>query len=188
MDQMAAEAGVTKPILYRHFGDKAALYEAVAERYVTFLGEALRAAVGSESDPRAQLVAGIDTYISLVEQDEAVYRFLMQRARLEQHSAQAAIENFMRKLGQEFGVVLGEQLHRFELDTGPAEVWGHAIVGAVSSAVDWWVDRPVISRKRLVGYLADLLWSGLTAAAPPARSTPRRTGRSQRVVPIEGRG
>src|SRR5437763_7604163 len=32
MDEIAAEAGVTKPVLYRHFTDKADLYLAVGRR------------------------------------------------------------------------------------------------------------------------------------------------------------
>src|SRR3954452_21394082 len=51
MDQMAAEAGVTKPILYRYFGDKAALYGAIAERYVGVVGDELRRALAGENDP-----------------------------------------------------------------------------------------------------------------------------------------
>src|ERR671930_593638 len=33
MDEIAAQAGITKPIVYRYFGDRAGLYQAVAERY-----------------------------------------------------------------------------------------------------------------------------------------------------------
>ena len=33
MNVIAAEAGITKPILYRHFGDKGGLYRALAERH-----------------------------------------------------------------------------------------------------------------------------------------------------------
>ena len=37
-------------------------------------------------------------------------------------------------------------------------------MGTVSAAVDWWVDRRVLPRKRLVDYVTDLLWSGFTGA------------------------
>ena len=47
MDEIASEAGITKPILYRHFGDKDGLHQALAARYVDALMSALRAAEAS---------------------------------------------------------------------------------------------------------------------------------------------
>ncbi len=52
MEVIAAEAGITKPVLYRHFGDKDGLYEALAERYVKELKHTLQPA--SETDRRAR--------------------------------------------------------------------------------------------------------------------------------------
>lgn len=45
MNAIAAEAGITKPILYRHFGDKGGLYRALAKRHTDALLSALRAAL-----------------------------------------------------------------------------------------------------------------------------------------------
>jgi len=44
MASIAAEAGISKPILYRHFGDKSGLYQAVAERHTRALMDAVRTA------------------------------------------------------------------------------------------------------------------------------------------------
>lgn len=182
MEQMAAEAGISKPILYRHFGDKAELYQAIAQRYVDLVGAEVRGAIGrapataAPADaPRRMLAAGIDAYLRLVEREPEIYRFLMQRARFEQSATAATIDNFVRRLGQEVGLLLGEQLAAGGLDTGGAEAWGHAIVGMVNAAGDWWVDRQVLSRKRLVGYLTDLLWAGFDGmpVGPPPRRRPK---------------
>src|SRR5436309_16066243 len=81
MEQMAAEAGVTKPVLYRYFHDKSELYQAIAERYVEQVATQLRQALSGEATPRHLLVAGIDSYLRLVEREPEIYRFLMQRAR-----------------------------------------------------------------------------------------------------------
>ncbi|HZQ28043.1 MAG TPA: TetR/AcrR family transcriptional regulator [Acidimicrobiales bacterium] len=165
MEQIAAEARVTKPIVYRFFRDKGDLYQAIAERYVGLVGDGIRAALATTDDPKALLKAGIDAYLGLVEQEPEIYRFLMTRAR-EYSTAAVAIENFIHQLGGELGGVLGEQLAAAGLDTGGAEVWGHAIVGMVNAASDWWVDRQVLSRRRLVHYLVDLLWGGFDGMTP----------------------
>src|SRR5947207_9107842 len=80
MEQMAAEAGVTKPVLYRYFHDKSELYQAIVERYVAEVSSALRESLSTDGNPRVVLVAGIDAYLSLVEREPEIYRFLMQRA------------------------------------------------------------------------------------------------------------
>src|SRR5206468_1776607 len=61
MDEIASEAGISKPILYRHFGDKDGLHRALAERYVEALLSELRASRVAD-DPRANIAAGIDAY------------------------------------------------------------------------------------------------------------------------------
>src|SRR5437763_2279579 len=163
MDEIAAEAGVTKPIVYRYFRHKADLYDAIAVRYTESVAADVRKAL-RRKDPRESLRAGVDAYIRLVDRDTEIYRFLMQRARLSRVSDDGPVENFMRRLGDEIGLVLGERLRQLGLDSGPAEVWGHAIVGTVSASVDWWVDRRVLPRRRLVQYLTDLLWKGMSRA------------------------
>ena len=49
MDEIASEAGITKPVLYRHFGDKDGLYEALTQRYVDELTAVLRPAAETAS-------------------------------------------------------------------------------------------------------------------------------------------
>lgn len=171
MEQIAAESGVTKPVLYRFFRDKGELCSAIAERYVEVVGAELRSALGTDSAPRSLLEAGIDSYLSLIEREPQIYRFLMQRARREQ-AAGDTIDDFIRRLGSEIGALLGEQLAATGNDTGGAEVWGQAIVGMVNATADWWIDRQTMSRRRVVGYLADLVWNGLSSL-PVTRSTER---------------
>jgi AcrR family transcriptional regulator len=166
MDEIAFEAGITKPILYRHFRDKTDLYEALATRYTDAVAARLRRSMRGTGPPRELLRSGIDGYIRLVERETAIYRFLMERARLSRVSGEGPVENFMRRLGDQIGLVLGERLREAGLDGAPAEVWGHAIVGLVSASVDWWVDRRDLSRRRLVQYLTDLLWTGMAGSAP----------------------
>ena len=70
---------------------------------------------------------------------------------------------FMRQVGQQVAVVVGEQLRAAGQDSGGAEPIAHGIVGMVHNAGDWWLDHRAMPRARLVEYLADLLWSGTAA-------------------------
>ncbi|NEB37417.1 TetR family transcriptional regulator [Streptomyces sp. SID14515] len=172
MNAIAAEAGITKPILYRHFGDKGGLYRALAKRHTDALLSALRAALDAPADRRERVESTLDTYLAAIEARPQVYRFLMHPADgadaapspeqgfdVGRHSAP-----LLRRLGEELGQVIVERV-----DLGPdseqmARIWGHGIVGMMHAAGDWWLaDRPC-SRERLVSSLADLLWGRLAEA------------------------
>lgn len=175
MEQIAAAAGVTKPVLYRYFGDKAGLYEAVADRFVGVVNDAVVAALDERStDPQAMLAATVDAYLSLVQRDTDMYRFLMRRARLEQTAARDRIDTFVRALGDRIGDLLLTQYASAggAVDPATARVWAHGIVGMINAVGDWWVqsdERSGMSREDVVRAVTDLLWRGLPAAAPLPR-------------------
>ncbi|MFJ7336508.1 TetR family transcriptional regulator [Streptomyces sp. NPDC101110] len=168
MNAIAAEAGITKPILYRHFGDKGGLYAALAMRHTDALLDSLRAALDAPADRRERVEATLDTYLAAIEARPQVYRFLMHPAEgggpgdqgfdVGKHSAP-----LLRRMGEELAQVIEERL-----DLGPggqqlARVWGHGIVGMMHAAGDWWLGERPCSRAELVRSLADLLWGRLAA-------------------------
>ncbi|MFD7745957.1 TetR family transcriptional regulator [Streptomyces sp. NPDC059698] len=177
MNAIAAEAGITKPILYRHFGDKGGLYRALATRHTDALLSALRAALDAPADRRRRVESTLETYLAAIEARPQVYRFLMHpadgAADASPADASSAEQGFdvgrhsaplLRRLGEELGRVIAERV-----DLGPdsertARIWGHGIVGMMHAAGDWWLgDRPC-SREQLVRALADLLWGRLAEA------------------------
>lgn len=168
MNAIAAEAGITKPILYRHFGDKGGLYAALAKRHTDALLASLRAALDAPADRRERVEKTLDTYLTAIESRPQVYRFLMHRAEgppgdqgfdADRHPAP-----LLRRMGEELAHVIEERL-----DPGPgrqqqARVWGHGIVGMMHAAGDWWLGERPCSRTDLVRSLADLLWGRLATA------------------------
>lgn len=167
MDQIAAEAGVAKPILYRYFGDRGGLVLAIATRFMDELRTHLRAALALPAgDPRAVLVAAIDAHVGLVQRDPDVYRFIVERS-TEAPGGPAKLQSFLNQVGAEVAVVLGEALRAGQQDSGLAEPWAFGIVGMVHGASLWWAERRSITRARLVEALAALLWSGLAGAISP---------------------
>jgi AcrR family transcriptional regulator len=165
MDDIAAEAGITKPILYRHFGDKGGLYQALAERYTQALMEELRATMERVSLPRERIAATIDTYLSFVEREEEAYRFLVHRAILERPEAHTTVADFVRGVAGEVGIAMREGLLDLGLDPRGAEPWAHGIVGMVQLAGDWWMSDRSMPRERVVEYLTSLLWGGFLEMA-----------------------
>lgn len=166
MDDFAAEAGITRVVLYRYFGDKGGLLQALAQRYVHALLDRLRAAMERSDAPEERLAATIDAYLSFLEHNREVYAFLMHRAIREGPEAQATVADFMRGVAREVGDVLAAEIARFGFDPAPAEAWGHGVVGMVHLAGDWWLEhRDDVPRRRIVDQLVALLSRGLFGAA-----------------------
>jgi AcrR family transcriptional regulator len=162
MREMAAEAGVTKPILYRHFGAKGGLYHAIAERYATELLEEIRSVLGRDLPAQSLLVAALDAYLGFLERETEVHRFLMERALPERpETGQAFVTGFRGQVAEELERALRDRVTPSgrEEAVGP---WAHALVGMAESAGEWWLHQDRISREELVDYLARLLWTGFS--------------------------
>ena len=197
MDQMAAQAGVTKPILYRHFSDRAGLVAAIAEFAFSQVSDGLDAALHAEATPRELVASTIDTYLVFIESDPAVYRFLVQRGVSE---AGVSINDYIWRTSRQVAVVLGEALRAAGVDSEPAEAWAFGIVGMVHASGDWWLERGALPRARLTEYLTSLVCDGLPdlsslgsvgawlpapgATSEPATPSEPSTSTEANVVPI----
>jgi AcrR family transcriptional regulator len=160
MSAIAAEGGITKPILYRHFGDRQGLVRALVERFAAQLGDELGAALTLDAPPRDVLVAAIDAHVRVVERDPQLYRFLTRAGEVRE------LTEITGRIAAQVALVLGERIREAGGDSGAAEPWAHGMVGMIHQAADWWVDRRTMPRARLVEYLASLLWDGLAVQAP----------------------
>jgi len=153
MAAIAAEAGISKPILYRHFGDKSGLYAALAERYTALLLGELQAALEAGRTRRDRVERTVGAYLSVIEDQPQVYRFLVHSD--EAAAAQSQVRSFTRRLS----ALLADGIaHELSVPPHRAAAWAHGIVGMVQSAGDWWLDTGSCSRDALVQELADLLF------------------------------
>ncbi|MFI9045801.1 TetR family transcriptional regulator [Streptomyces sp. NPDC053427] len=166
MNAIAAEAGITKPILYRHFGDKGGLYRALAVRHTDALLDNLRTALDAPVLRRDRVEATLDAYLVAIETRPQVYRFLMHPS--DEHSqGESGFDvgrhsaPLLRRLGEELAKVIADRLELGPEGEERARVWGHGIVGMMHAAGDWWLRERPCSREKLVQHLTDLLWGQL---------------------------
>ncbi|MET0863760.1 MAG: TetR family transcriptional regulator [Nakamurella sp.] len=175
MDDIAAEAGTSKTVLYRHFADREQLYLAVSARVADELLPRLgRAVARNANHPRQLVAAAIDAYLAFVEADPELYRFVVHgfpQAQLGQFGRSDdsnPIGSLSDVVARQASVIITDLLSAAGRDTAAAEPWGHAVVGLVRSAADWWLraDQPM-PRSELAAHLTDLAWSGLSAVMQP---------------------
>lgn len=178
MEAIARAAGVTKPIVYRAFGDREGLTVALAERFAGGLSESLEAAIGDSPDDRSRVSGAIDAYLAFIEREPAIVRFLVHRSLADVESSGVAMSGFVRHVAAIITQALGEAMRARGLDSGAAEPWAYAITGAVHLAGDWWLERRTMPRARLVEYLTALVWDGMKDVQAPT-GLPAETSEKQ---------
>jgi AcrR family transcriptional regulator len=160
MNVIAAEAGITKPILYRHFGDKSGLYRALAARHIEELLVRLREALGTRGGLAARTRATVDAYLTSIEERPQIYRFLVQRAAVEEPDVRGDVEGFVRRFGDELAAGIAVEPSLRGVGALRATLWAHGIAGMVQAAGDWWLDHPEVPRATVVEELTALLVAG----------------------------
>jgi AcrR family transcriptional regulator len=173
MDQIAAVAGTSKAVFYRHFADKADLYRAVGQLMANTLADQLAAAIAGQTEPRAMVRAGIDAFLAVLDRNPQVYRFVVSNPVL-QRSGADPVADYNGQIAGRLAELIAEL-------PGPEPAlrrpWANAIVGLVKAAGDWWLDHPgELSRTELAESLTRLLWGeagglrdSLTAATEGVR-------------------
>jgi AcrR family transcriptional regulator len=157
MDAMAAEAGITKPILYRYFGDRDGLMTAVAGCFAGELVARLELIVDSAEPPAERVRKAIDCYVAFIEEDPALYGFFAHHASIGGPAVWSVVDRVAATLAR----TLGEELRATGVDSAPAETWAYGLVGMVHLAGAQWAARPTIPRHRLIEYLTELTRFGL---------------------------
>ncbi|TDD00401.1 TetR/AcrR family transcriptional regulator [Nonomuraea deserti] len=166
MAAIAAAAGVTKPVLYRHFGDKSGLYQALADRHVrTVIGRLRPWLAAPGMDPRGRARAAISVYLDLISANLNLYRFLFHRAGAEDTAIRSRMTSLVRGLGEELGAVLAAE--GAVADPVRAQVLGHAFVGMVQTTGDWWLEHPQVDRTQVVEGLVDVIAAAVSGARAP---------------------
>jgi AcrR family transcriptional regulator len=168
MDEIAAEAGTSKPVIYRHFGDRPGLYRAVVEKVAQFILDDLRTSVDWEAsvdrdDGLGRLIRDLTHgYLRLVQRDPEIYRFVMARPLVDGDLTDDPVTGLTMRIGQR----VAELLHAGGLPGDRADTWGHGLVGCVRAATDQWI-RAGMNRPA-----ADLA-ADLSALLAPAHAVPR---------------
>lgn len=170
IDAVAAHAGVSKPVLYRYFTDKSGLWLAVGRQAAAAVVEAIAPAVAAVREERDVVAAAIDAYLTFIEADPHVYRFVVHQRGVARDTD--VVADAMDTVASGLARILGDRLRALGLDSGPALPWAYGIVGYVQTVADWWLrQQQPISRSALADYLTTFLWGGI-AGIRTAADTP----------------
>ena len=135
MDEIAAQAGTSKTVIYRHFGDRAGLYAAVVESVQEFILGNLTGHLASELPPDRLVAQLADAYLAVVEADGEIYRFVSNRP----GDSPDPVLGITNRIGDEVSAAFRRWLEAEGLDPDPANIWGHGAVGYIWAVADRWI-------------------------------------------------
>jgi AcrR family transcriptional regulator len=158
MDDIAASAGVTKPVLYQHFPSKRALFiellEDLGKRLLAALGEATSAA----STGRERVEAGFAAYFRFVTTDEAAFRVLFGASARNDRDFAAVVEGILDETADAISLLI-------DIDATPEHrrVLAHALIGIAEATSRDAITPDGISldSERLAQWVSELVWFGL---------------------------
>jgi AcrR family transcriptional regulator len=155
LDDVAAAAGVTKPILYRHFADKEGIYLALLERHRADLD---RFVVPAEGTLEERLRAVLEIWLDYVEAHAYAWRMLfrdtgggpgVQAFRVDVHArARSVLAGMIGALAQE------------RIPEREREPLGELLSMGMASLVLWWIDDPAATREAILDAIARV-WIGV---------------------------
>lgn len=158
IEEIAVRAGVSKPIVYEHFGGKEGLYAVVVDRDVTLLMTMMRQALSSGS-PRRLLEQAAMAFLDFVEQHPDGFRILVRDSPIGSQGA-----SFKSILGDVATRVEGILISEFKargFDARQAPMYSQMLVGMVGTTGQWWLDTRKPAKEVVAAHLVNLAWNGL---------------------------
>ncbi|WP_297080973.1 TetR/AcrR family transcriptional regulator [uncultured Demequina sp.] len=171
MDAIAARAGTSKTVIYRHFGDREGLYDAVVESVHSYIHEGLAAAFRL-SDPAdlGRLTADLaDAYLELVERDPEIYRFVMTPPPQQADAVADPVRGLPGMIGEQISASIAANLTARGMDASAAPTWGHGLVGFIKATADHWMAQsPRPPRDEVVAHVREFFAPAMVGAAAPS--------------------
>lgn len=165
VDEMAAEAGVSKPVLYAEFGDKYGIADAIAVEIVErserdLLGEISRSGT---IDLTTALRFGVEGFFDIVTGEPAIYGFIFRGIRT---NDKGLLDNaLVRSLEARFELVAGMLVP--DADPDVLRVMAHGTFGFMIGAIESWLGSQAPPREELIDTIVLALANGLQAISTP---------------------
>jgi AcrR family transcriptional regulator len=158
VEEIAARAEVSKPVVYEHFGGKEGVYAVVVDREVRQLLDMMRDAL-TEGSARVLLERAAVALLDYIEQSSDGFRILVRDSPL--GSATGSYVSIMSDIASRVEGILVDEFKRRGFDAKAAPMYAQMLVGMVALTGQWWLDARRPEKADVAAHLVNLAWNGL---------------------------
>lgn len=161
VEEIAARAGVSKPVVYEHFGGKEGLYAVVIDREMLRLEKIVTESLKTGRS-RVRIEQAVLALLTYVEEDTDGFQILVRDMQPGQDRTYSTLLN---DAVAQVSHILAQAFIRSGLDPDNAVLYGQALVGMVSMTAQWWLDERLEergpSKEQVAAHIVNLCWNGL---------------------------
>jgi AcrR family transcriptional regulator len=175
VEEVAARAKVSKPVVYEHFGGKEGLYAVVVDREVRALLHHITTAL-TAGHPHELLEQAALALLDYIEGETDGFRVLVRESPV--MSATGNFSSVLNDIAHQVEHILGAEFKTRGYDPKLAELYAQALVGMVALTGRWWLEVRKPRKETVAAHLVNLAWNGLShLEAKPGLVTRRSSGR-----------
>ena len=173
VEEIAARAAVSKPVVYEHFGGKEGIYAVIVDREIEGLTNALTGALTAGGHPKVLLERTALALLTYIEASEDGFRILVRDSPVAQ--ATGTFSSLIGDVATQVEHLLADQFLRRDLDPSVAPIYAQMLVGMVALTGQHWLDARNPDKAEVAAHLVNLAWNGLAGLErePALRSSVR---------------
>ncbi|WP_237102208.1 TetR/AcrR family transcriptional regulator [Nonomuraea sp. MG754425] len=184
IEEIAATAQVSKPVVYEHFGGKEGVYAVVVDREMQKLLGMITEGL-SASHSLVKLERAALALLRYIEESSEGFRILVR----DSHAASGtgSFASLISEIASQVEDVLADEFAGRGYDPKLAPMYAQMLVGMVALTGQWWLDVRKPGREEVAAHLVNLAWNGLTGLNPNPAITVTSRGHAPPVKPPQQR-
>jgi AcrR family transcriptional regulator len=158
VEEIAARARITKPVIYEHFNGKEGLYAVVVDREVQSLIQHITQALVADN-PRALLEQAALAFLTYIEEEPEGFRILVRDSPVT--SSTGTLASVIGDIATQVEYILRGEFQQRGFDIKLSPLYSQALVGMVALVGQWWLDAGEPKKDVVAAHLVNLAWNGL---------------------------
>ena len=167
IEEIAAQAGVSKPVVYEHFGGKEGLYAVVVDREVERLLTMVTTLLEGEHNEQKFEAAAV-ALLRYIDENSDGFRILVRDSN--PGSVSGTYGTMLSDIAMQVEYIMADFLRSRGRDPKLAPMYSQMMVGLVAFTGQWWLDARKPRLEEVASSLIDIAWNGLAHLNDPPKS------------------
>lgn len=163
VEEIAAHAKVSKPVVYEHFGGKEGIYAVIVDREMQELLNRVTTSLTGDH-PRQLLEQAGMALFSYIDDETDGFRILVRDSPVSVSTGNFA--SVILDVAAQVDHILDREFKKRDYNTKNSEMYAQMLVGMVALTGQWWLDARKPKKEQVVAHVVNLAWNGLSHLDP----------------------